>query len=180
MLKCLIRGHIYGHYYQLQPCWRELNFSSLELRDLHWRDHFWGWWWWRGSHQQHLVLNKTVFDGSLRSVKADSFQIKLWSKAVTSLWVVGGKTLVEGVLRRLHPLLFQLLLQLRQPHVGVLLLKARHVGLLIGGECCFHPPLRVVFHVLGSRAGQRQGTMIHWLIFTSFMALRNQIKLTPE
>lgn len=75
-----------------------------------------------------------------------------------SLGVVGGKALVERVLRRLHPLLLQLLLQLGQPHVGVLLLQAGHVGLLIGGKRCLHPPLRVVVLVLGPRAGDRQSS----------------------
>lgn len=47
-----------------------------------------------------------------------------WSygrETVHSFCVVGGKALVQGVLWRLHPLFLQQLLQLRQPHVGVLL-----------------------------------------------------------
>lgn len=54
-------------------------------------------------------------------VSKTHFQMKLRGEAVNSLCVVSSEGLVQGVLWRLHPLLFQLLLQLRQPHVGVLL-----------------------------------------------------------
>lgn len=81
---------------------------------------------WAGSgeaRQQHSFLDEIIqfFNGSLQSAHADSFQMELWGETVHSLCVVGGKALVQGVLWRLHPLLLQLLLQLRQPHVGVLL-----------------------------------------------------------
>lgn len=73
-----------------------------------------------------------------------------------SLGVVSSEALVQRILRRLHPLLLQLLLQLRQPHVGVLFLQAWHVGLLKGGERRLHPTLRVVVLVLGPRAEDRR------------------------
>lgn len=74
-----------------------------------------------------------------------------------SLGVVVDKALVEGVLRRLRPLFLQLLLELGQPHVGVLLFKASHVGLLKGSKRRLHPPLGVAVEVLGTRTRETQG-----------------------
>lgn len=75
-----------------------------------------------------------------------------------SLCVVSSEALVQGILRCLHPLFLQLLLQLRQPHVGVLFLQTRHVGLLIGGKRRLHPSLWVVVLVFRPRAGDSQSS----------------------
>lgn len=72
------------------------------------------------------------------------------SALVLLLAVVSLVPLVHGVFWRLHPLLLEELLELGQAHVGVLLLQARQVELLEGGESGFHPALRVPIQVIGN------------------------------
>ena len=76
---------------------------------------------------------------------------------VGSLGIVVGKALVQGVLWRLPPLLFQLMLELRQPHVGVLFFKEGHVQFLVRGERCLPPALGVAVELF-SRAGKETKT----------------------
>lgn len=72
--------------------------------------------------------------------------------------VVSFVPLVHGVVRGLHPLLLEELLELGQAHVGVLLLQAGQVELLEGREGGFHAALGVPVQLVGNAAGGKKET----------------------
>lgn len=77
------------------------------------------------------------------------------------LAVVSFVPLVHGVVRGLHPLLLEELLELGQPHVGVLVLQAGQVELLEGREGGFHAALGVPVQLVGDTAGWKEKETHH-------------------
>lgn len=79
------------------------------------------------------------------------------SALVLLLAVVRFVPLIHGVFRRLHPLLLEELLELGQPHVGVLLFQARQIDFFKSREGSFHPALGMPVRIIADAAGERWG-----------------------